>query len=143
MSATVTRARARGPLLIRPQPPAPVSASVSSPTRNLDLGAAQGTIEVSRARYHRGVLVGDETNYEERIRVPMFTNTPARVRVEGGVTRNMGDYNSIKVGVIIEYPCYPEESEVRRTYRIVSNLVDELIGSELAQASGQPVGPIV
>jgi hypothetical protein len=39
---------------------------------------------------------------------------PARVRVGGSVTRNLGDFNSARVEVMMELPCLPEIGEMRR-----------------------------
>lgn len=101
--------------------------------RALDLTAVaeEGTILVRRAAY------GNEQETTDRVRVPMFRTPPARVRLSGSVTRNLGDYNSARVEVMIEMPCYPEESEIRRVYDWASSLLDELIPQELAKATGE------
>lgn len=91
----------------------------------------EGMIFVRRAAY------GVETEERERIRVPVFRTAPARVRVCGSVTRNLGDFNSARVEVSIEMPCYPEESEVRRVYDWASALLDEMVPAELAKATGE------
>jgi len=100
------------------------------PARSLDVEGAEGTVVVSRVAY------GITTESAERIRVPVFQTTPARVRVTGSVTRNLGDYNSARVEVSIEMPCYPEQSEVQRTYDYISGLLDTMIPAELAKATG-------
>lgn len=101
--------------------------------RALDLNSTneEGVIYVRRAAY------GVEQEERERIRVPVFRTAPARVRVSGSVTRNLGDYNSARVEVMIEMPCYPVESEVRRVYDWASTLLDEMVPAELAKATGE------
>jgi hypothetical protein len=79
---------------------------------------------------------GVEQETTDTIRVPVFTNHPARVRVSGSVTRNLGDYNSAKVEVSIDMPCLPEATEVNRVYRLVSQMVDDTVRRELAVATG-------
>lgn len=98
-------------------------------TRSLDVQASESTIFVSRAAYGK--------EFDELIpavRVPVFHTEPAKVRVEGSVTKNLGDYNSARVAVCIELPCYPEDSEIRRAYTYASALLDELLPAQLDQA---------
>ena len=91
-----------------------------------------GTIEVTRAGYDGDP---DET---ESIQVPKFQGPLARVRLEGSVTRNMGDYNSIRVAVMVEMPCYPSATDVDRCYDWCSAKVEEKIQRELVVAVGGP-----
>jgi hypothetical protein len=100
------------------------------PPRKLDLTGGEGTVTVLRTAY------GQERTATEHVRVPVFSTEPARVRVSGSVTRNLGDYNSARVEVTVELPCYPEDSEIRRTYEYASQLLDDLIPKELEKAAG-------
>jgi hypothetical protein len=94
------------------------------------LASARGTMLVRRTSYGQQEDVTQET-----IEVPRFETPPAYVRVSGGVTRNLGDYNSAKVEVSVQLPCYPEETEIDRAYRYASDLVDNLIRREMALAT--------
>lgn len=98
--------------------------------RPLELEAPEATILVSRVAY------GNEVQERESLRVPVFHTTPARVRVTGSVTRNLGDYNSARVEVMVEVPCYPENSEIERAYAYASSLIDQYIPQELDKAVG-------
>ncbi len=105
--------------------------NIRSRRRAMDVtGGHAGTIAVTRSAY------GSEHNTNETIHVPVFHTTPAKVRVEGGITRNMGDYNSVRVSVVVEMPCLPEITEIERCYQITSDLVDEMINRELTIATG-------
>lgn len=104
--------------------------------RALNLDAQEGLIEVRRAVYNGGQQVGPESEYSAKVRVPIFDTEAARITVGGAVTKNLGDYNSAKVSVYISMPCYPEESEVRRVYGIVSAQVDGFLSRELDIAMG-------
>jgi hypothetical protein len=74
----------------------------------------------------------DETETIEKVNVPFFGDVEVgRVRVGGSVTRNMGDYNSVRVEVVFELPCLPELSEANRVYEIASKFVDGKIKKEL------------
>lgn len=91
---------------------------------------AVGYVQTSRVSYN-----GEHTSREE-VRVPVFHTAPARVRVGGTITQNLGDYNSTRVEVAIEMPCLPEESEVQRVYESLSAKVDEMLRRELQLATG-------
>lgn len=92
----------------------------------------EGTVFVQRVAY------GVTEEEREVIPVPLFHTAPGRVRVVAGATRNLGDYNSARVEVAIEVPCYPEEGEYRRAYEFAAALLDEYIPIELEKA-GVPV----
>jgi hypothetical protein len=79
---------------------------------------------------------GDRTEYEEVVSVPLFNTEVARVMVLGGVTRNVGDFNFVKVEVSVDMPCYPETSEMDRAYNLASDIVEEKIQRELDFATG-------
>lgn len=96
--------------------------------RDLQIEGAEGTIEVTRSAY------GREGASQERIRVPIYHGPLARVRVEGSVTRNLGDYNSARVAVAVELPCYPVEADIQSAYEYASTLIDNLLPLELEKA---------
>jgi hypothetical protein len=60
------------------------------------------------------------------------------VRVGGSVTRNLGDFNSARVEVMMELPCLPEIGEMRRVADLISAQIDEIIPTELEKSV---VGP--
>ncbi len=97
------------------------------------IDVAEGTMEVTRAGY--------SGNPEEvkRIQVPKFEGPVAFMRVEGSITRNMGDYNSIRIAVMVEMPCYPSDTDVDRCYEYCSAKVEDKIQNELRIATGGPV----
>jgi len=45
------------------------------------------------------------------------------------------DYNSAKVEVMIELPCLPEISEIKRVADLISNQIDEMIPAEMDKAT--------
>lgn len=56
------------------------------------------------------------------------------MRVCGSVTKNLGNYNSARVEVMVELPCYPEDGEIERAYNHAATLVDKYIQQELTVA---------
>lgn len=73
---------------------------------------ARGTPEVSIPEGSVSVYAtqfGEETEKTERIVVSKFVSEPAYIRVNAGMTHNMGNYESLRLDVSITMPCYPEE----------------------------------
>ncbi len=90
----------------------------------------EATMEVQRVGY------GNPSDVTT-IKVPKFTGEVAFLRVEGSVTRNMGDFNSIRIAVMVEMPCYPNAADVDDCYDWCSELVDNKLQRELRVATGQ------
>ena len=102
-------------------------------TRALDVQTREGTIQVSRPSYDGEDFQEDGTT--EVVRVAFFGDVvPAFVRVQGSVTRNLGDMNFIKVDVSVELPCLPNFDEMDRVHTLASNFVTAKLEAELADA---------
>jgi hypothetical protein len=93
----------------------------------------EGIIEVKRAVYQNGELT-EETDDVETIKVPNFTTEVARLKVHGSITRNLGNFNSVRVECGLELPSLPEMSEIDRVYGICSKFVEDKIEAELNNA---------
>lgn len=104
--------------------------------RRVDVQNLEGTILVRRIDY-TGKVPFSEREKEDKVRVPVFETEPARVRVVGSVTRNLGNYNSARIEVMVELPAYPVDSELEHAYRHASRLVDQWIREELAALEPQ------
>jgi len=65
------------------------------------------------------------------IDVHQFETTPARVRVGLGLTINRGNFESARIDVSVELPCYKEE--VEEVYRVAQQFVEERIQKEVAE----------
>ena len=61
----------------------------------------------------------------------------AKVRVGGSVTKNMGDYNSVRVSVEIEMPCAPDRDSVDAMYVMLSEDVEAKIDEEINVADSR------
>lgn len=85
----------------------------------------EGTIRVSSTR-----APGEPDENEVReIEVRRFETEPAYVRINAGVTKNLGNYESFRVDVSITMPCYVEELEGMTdavSDRVADRLEDEL-----------------
>lgn len=65
--------------------------------------SAEETVNVT------STYAGEERNRTKRITVRKFLVEPAYVRVNAGMTKNMGNYESLRVDVSLSVPCYVEE----------------------------------
>ena len=97
----------------------------------------EATITVNRAQYQMGQPIAEDEE-TTTVNVPAFVGPVGHVSVTGSVTRNLGNYNGVKVSVMVSLPCYPEESEIRRAYNVASVLIDDLIPAEMEKAISEP-----
>jgi len=73
-----------------------------------------------------------ETTTEERdelLQVQTFATEPALVHVSVGVTKNLGDFNSLKLSIGVTKPCYPEE--IAETQKDVQTFIEQQIKKEV------------
>lgn len=90
----------------------------------------EGYSWVTAARY-RGKEEVSVTETQERLSVPNFNNLPtARVTVSGHMTKNLGNYESARIGVEVSLPCYPVEEEVVRVYTELQELVGSMLDDQ-------------
>lgn len=71
--------------------------------------------------------VGIDEDKRRVIEVRKFETEPAWVRVNAGVTKNLGNYESLRVDVAITVPCYVEEIPAvqKKTAAMVADMLDE------------------
>lgn len=62
---------------------------------------------------------------------------PGYVGVSLGMTKNMGEYNSLKMGVHISLPCLPTDKAVQKTYRKASRMAAEFLDEEYENAMAE------
>jgi hypothetical protein len=85
-------------------------------------------------------MYGSERHRLEKVLVPRFTGPVGLVEVGGSITRNLGDFNSVRVEVKVSVPCYPEASEIDRAKVFAADKVDQFLNEELATALAQTGG---
>jgi hypothetical protein len=61
---------------------------------------------------------------------------PAYVTVSGGITKNLGDFNSAKIGIEVTMPCLPTQAGVEECYAEISAIVDHLMDVEHMKVMG-------
>lgn len=70
------------------------------------------------------VEVEQSTTHEA---VQVHSDTPAYVRISGGRTINMGDFESLRIDIAIEMPCEPTKEAVVAKYTEVTETLDQLM----------------
>jgi len=70
--------------------------------------------------------VSQTRNFQDQVNCP----NPAYVGVNQNLTKNMGDYNSIKIGVHVSIPCLPDDDSIRDAYDRATELVGEFLDAE-------------
>jgi hypothetical protein len=104
-----------------------------SNTKTKEELADHGYSWVTTAKYN-GITKEEEsiTDEQETIRVPNFNGLPtARVTVSGHMTKNLGNYESARIGVEVSLPCYPVEEEIVRVYSEIQELVSDMLDEQL------------
>ena len=94
---------------------------------------------VTRLRSGGGGVVDnpEEENIEDSmIRVGAFKSTPARVMVTKGLTLNLGSYESARVTVGFESPCYPEE--LQEVEACLNEFVEDRLKREVNDIRTEP-----
>lgn len=76
---------------------------------------AATTVTVTRTYRASGKDVSEEQD-SDNLNVRTFVTEPAKVRLGYGLTINMGNYESARVEVSIEVPCYAEEVDAAYAY---------------------------
>lgn len=104
--------------------------------RTLQTGA-RGTINSSREVKTSGAASAAVSEISKEIQATVKDPNPGYVGVTGGLTKNMGDYNSIKVAVQVSLPCEPTDQGVKDAYAKASALVDEFLDAEYKAAVGE------
>lgn len=66
----------------------------------------------------------------EKLSVRKFLVEPAYVRVNAGMTKNMGNYESLRLDVSLTVPCYAEE--IAEVFPEVADRVSAYLEEELA-----------
>jgi hypothetical protein len=77
------------------------------------------------------VYGGEERNRTEKLNVRKFIVEPAYVRVNAGMTKNMGNYESLRIDVSLTVPCYTEEIE--KVFHSVADRVSVFLEEEMKQ----------
>lgn len=79
----------------------------------------------------RTTAFSQESEEQRTIDVRPFITTPATVTVKRGQTINLGNYESARLDVAIQMPCYREE--ILPVYRTLMAEVDKILAEEVTK----------
>lgn len=90
----------------------------------------KGTLSVTVNRTQIGT-VKEDSEKREQIEVSRFITDPAYITFACGATKNMGNYESLRIEVRVSLPCYIEE--VDEMYLEAKSWVDDRLEKELSE----------
>lgn len=99
----------------------------------------QITVTVNKM-YKDGQLNVAESSKDSTIDVGLFLSEPATVSVQATHTKNLGNYQSLKIGVIVSVPTYVEELDDAHDFAVKK--VSEYLEAELKALDGDTVDPV-
>ncbi len=93
----------------------------------------EGSQTVTKSAKHPNYGEAEIKNQTGKIPVDNLQDVanPARVRVEASATKNIGNYESVRVGVMIDMPCAPTTKAVDQMYKYLSQRVYDLTCEEI------------
>lgn len=104
---------------------------ISSPKRGGQTGAAPtGEITTSESKTVSGEQVSESSETHNPTSF-IESKTPAYVRVAGGKTINLGNYESMRIDVCVELPSEPTKEGIEQTYADAVNYVDQFMNQRL------------
>jgi hypothetical protein len=68
---------------------------------------------------------GAEQNTEEEVVEQKFYGPTANVGVSVATTRNLGNYESVKIGISLNMPCNPNEEAIEQACKFAQGWVDK------------------
>lgn len=88
-----------------------------------------GKMWVSAQFLKSGKPAGEEMTSEDMILVDSFDTTPATATAKVGFTKNLGNYESLRVDAGVTVPCYKEEMEsaMEFSFKLAERLVFEKV----------------
>lgn len=105
-------------------------APAAPPRRASGASYERGTRNTRASAVRGGESYYEQDQDEEIGKVQEFTSQPAMVKCGAGVTRNMGNYESLRIDVAVTLPCRPED--VEETYAQAAEFVAQKLTEEEA-----------
>lgn len=93
-----------------------------------------GQLQVNRI-YKDGKIVTKEENDEEMIEVPPVHPDAlmGRIGYSNSYTVNTGNFQSVKIGINIELPCYVTGEQIAEAYQAAKTFVDNRLNQEISE----------
>ena len=100
------------------------------PVRRTRSAPKPAAIEAASRLTISSKYMGKDESTPKNIEVRKFEVEPAYVRVSAGMTKNMGNYESLRVDVALTVPCYTEE--IDKVVPLVADKVAAFLQDELS-----------
>ena len=98
------------------------------------------TISTSTEIRDHGATVSQVDN-TDKVEIPLENiKNPGYVGVKGGITKNLGNFESARIEISISLPCHPSDAGLEETYQKATAFVDDLIARELRKVTGEEEG---
>jgi hypothetical protein len=97
---------------------------------------ARGTIHSGSIKKHSDGTEESLPEVSKEFTEKVDHPNPAYVGVDGGLTKNLGNFESARISVSVTMPCAPTEAAIRKAYDKASALVDEFMDLEYKKAVG-------
>jgi hypothetical protein len=115
-------------------------AEAQAKAESLDAGDGYEWVVKTTSRFQGDEGYDSDEKVEDHIlKVGTFTTTPARVTISKGLTLNLGNYESCRVTVGIEMPCYVEEAT--EVAEAINAMVESRLQQEVLDVRGEDVRP--
>jgi len=95
--------------------------------------AVETTVQEAQAIISKTMPDGSESSSSESLGHELIAGPIVKIEVSVGLTRNMGDYESIKFHVGITMPSAMDADEIEETYTSAKNWVDEKVNEMNAE----------
>lgn len=120
-----------------PEQEAPVSkVKVTKPTSTKKVEGKQAVATMTTTKVSSGQVV-EETQEQEVVGEEKMEGPCATVTVGMGITKNLGNYESIKFNVSIAIPCAVDVDEIEETYTSGREWIDGKINEFSAEVDAQ------
>lgn len=106
--------------------------AMSEPTRvrkRRRVNGTEGTAVRSITKKQSGEVVSESSDVTRFASVD--EPAPAYVTISGKLTKNLGNYESVQIGVSVTLPCPPTSKDVHAIRERASKMVEEFVDMEL------------
>ena len=87
--------------------------------------------------YSTSGKIVSEKDSQEFETIELDTENPVRVELVKSVTKNLGNYESLRVQGSISLPCYLDEESTKNAFAVANNILDETISTIVNEEMGE------
>ena len=95
--------------------------------KNVDRNVGKQGVGLVSVKLKSGV----ENQTSEKLPITMFKGPTCNVGFSTATTKNLGNYENVKISVSLNIPCY--QDEIDSVFKVVTDWVDTKMGEVLAE----------